>query len=101
MSYYAKHYKADRAAAEAYYDLCAHARALGIPTSVDDPDSPKTVAELEAAVAAAEAKTAPSVGEALIPSEDDCPHCNAKGAVLGGIVASGTTAWCPLHGWRG
>jgi hypothetical protein len=37
----------------AYYRLCDEARALGIPTSLDDPRSPKTVAELQAAVHAA------------------------------------------------
>ena len=30
----------------AYYRLCDEARALGIPTSLDDPRSPKTVDEL-------------------------------------------------------
>lgn len=37
--------------ARAYYHLCDEARALGIPTSLDDPRSPKTVAALSAAVA--------------------------------------------------
>lgn len=39
--------------ARAYYRLCDEARALGIPTSLDDPRSPRTVAELRAAVEAA------------------------------------------------
>ena len=37
----------------AYYRLCDEARALGIPTSLDDPRSPKTVDALRAAVEAA------------------------------------------------
>ena len=37
----------------AYYRLCDEARALGIPTSLDDPRSPKTVDELRGAVARA------------------------------------------------
>lgn len=37
----------------AYYALCDQARALGIPTSLDDPRTTKTVAELQAAVDAA------------------------------------------------
>ena len=36
--------------ASAYYALCDEARALGVPVSLDDPDSPKTVAALVAAV---------------------------------------------------
>lgn len=39
--------------AEAYYALCREAATLGIPTSLDDPESPATVADLQAAVAAA------------------------------------------------
>ena len=39
--------------AQAYYRLCAEAEALGIPTSLDDPRTPKTVAALQAAVEAA------------------------------------------------
>lgn len=35
----------------AYYALCDEARALSIPTSLDDPRSPKTVDALRAAVA--------------------------------------------------
>ena len=35
----------------AYWRLCQEALALGIPTSLDDPRSPKTVAALRAAVA--------------------------------------------------
>lgn len=38
-----------------YHDLCRKAAALGVPTSLDDPKSPKTVKGLEDAVAAAEA----------------------------------------------
>src|SRR3990172_5535382 len=37
----------------AYYRLCDEARALGIPTSLDDPRSPRTVDELRGAVARA------------------------------------------------
>lgn len=37
----------------AFYRLCDEARALGVPTSCDDPRSPTTVAGLAAAVAAA------------------------------------------------
>lgn len=37
--------------ARAYYALCDKARKLGIPTSLDDPRTPKTVAALEEAVA--------------------------------------------------
>jgi hypothetical protein len=37
----------------AYYRLCAEADRLGIPTSLDDPRSPRTVAGLRAAVDAA------------------------------------------------
>jgi hypothetical protein len=36
----------------AYLELCDEARALGIPTSLDDPRSPRTVDALGAAVAA-------------------------------------------------
>jgi hypothetical protein len=36
--------------AVAYYRLCDEADALGIPTSLDDPRSPKTVPALRAAV---------------------------------------------------
>jgi hypothetical protein len=39
--------------ARAYYRLCDEARALGIITDLDDPRSPKTTAELRAAVEAA------------------------------------------------
>lgn len=39
--------------AREYQRLCDEARALGIPTSLDDPRSPRTVAGLRAAVAAA------------------------------------------------
>jgi hypothetical protein len=35
----------------AYYRLCDEARALGIPTSLDDPRSPKTVDALRVAIA--------------------------------------------------
>lgn len=34
----------------AYYRLCTEARKLGIPTSLDDPRSPRTVAGLRDAV---------------------------------------------------
>lgn len=44
--------------ATAYYALCERARALGIPTSLDDPCSPRTIGELAAAVAAATALAA-------------------------------------------
>lgn len=37
----------------AYYRLCDEARSLGIPTSLDDPRTPQTVAGLAATVAAA------------------------------------------------
>jgi hypothetical protein len=43
-----------RTEAEAYYRLVRRAQALGIPTSLDDPRSPKTVDGLAAAVAQAE-----------------------------------------------
>lgn len=36
-----------------YYRLCDRARDLGIPTSLDDPKSPTTVAGLKKAVKAA------------------------------------------------
>jgi hypothetical protein len=39
--------------ARAYYRLCEEAAALGIPTSLDDPRSPRTVDALRAAVEAA------------------------------------------------
>ena len=39
--------------ARAYMALCDEARALGVPTSLDDPRSPRTVAGLRAAVNAA------------------------------------------------
>lgn len=38
---------------KAYYRLCDEARELGIPTSLDDPRSPKTVDELRGAIARA------------------------------------------------
>lgn len=40
----------------AYYRLIDEAEAFGIPTSLDDPRSPKTVAGLRAAVTAAKAQ---------------------------------------------
>jgi len=39
--------------AQAYYRLCAEAEALGIPVSLDNPRSPKTVDALRASVEAA------------------------------------------------
>lgn len=44
--------------ARAYYALCARAEAVGIPTSLDDPNTPATIAELHAQVAAAELSAA-------------------------------------------
>ena len=44
--------------AEAYLALCDRARAVGVPTSLDDPDSPATVTGLREAVEAAEAEAA-------------------------------------------
>jgi hypothetical protein len=38
--------------AQSYYRLVSEAQALGVPTSLDDPRSPKTVAGLRAAVEA-------------------------------------------------
>ena len=49
-------YEQRLAEARNYYALCDKAKALGIPVSLDDPNSPSTVAELEAAVAAASLK---------------------------------------------
>jgi hypothetical protein len=46
MKITAKHLNEQRA----YMALCDRARELGIPTSLDDPRSPKTVAALKAAV---------------------------------------------------
>jgi len=45
-------YGQKRAEAQVYYRLCERAREVGIPTSLDDPDSPKTTAELAAAIEA-------------------------------------------------
>jgi len=43
---------ADRIAEQQdYYALCERARALGIPTSLDDPRSPRTIDGLREAVA--------------------------------------------------
>ena len=39
--------------AQAYYRLCAEAKALGIPVSLDHPDTPQTVQALREAVEAA------------------------------------------------
>lgn len=39
-----------RKQARAYFRLCDEARALGVPTSLDDPRSPRTVAGLREAV---------------------------------------------------
>lgn len=36
--------------AREYYALCAEAKRLGVPTSLDDPLAPKTVEALEVAV---------------------------------------------------
>ncbi len=44
--------KTAREEAVAYYRLCDEARALGIPTSLDDPRSPNTVDALRQAVEA-------------------------------------------------
>lgn len=43
---------------EAYYALCDRARAHGIPTSLDDPETPQTVAALLFAVSEADAAAA-------------------------------------------
>lgn len=43
-----------RIQAREYVALCDRAAALGIPTSLDDPRSPRTVAALRAAVAKAQ-----------------------------------------------
>jgi hypothetical protein len=43
------------AEARRYYELCARAAAAGIPTSLDDPESPRTVAGLRSATLLAEA----------------------------------------------
>jgi len=40
------------AEARDYYRLCDEARSLGIPVSLDDPDSPKTVEQLREAIVA-------------------------------------------------
>lgn len=53
-----------RAEAVEYAALCDRARALGVPTSLDDPATPPTVSELAAAVAVAEAYAAVT---ALLP----------------------------------
>lgn len=45
-----------RREARAFYALCDEARRLGVPTSVDDPRSPHTVAGLAAAVAVARSR---------------------------------------------
>lgn len=37
-----------------YYRLCERAQAVGVPTSLDDPASPRTVAELEEATTSRE-----------------------------------------------
>ncbi|MBM4418799.1 MAG: hypothetical protein FJ033_10875 [Chloroflexi bacterium] len=44
-----------------YQDLLLSARRAGVPTSLDDPESPRTVGELRAAVAAAELSDAARV----------------------------------------
>ena len=44
-------YRKLHAEARAYYALCARARALGVPVSLDDPRTPATVAALRSAVA--------------------------------------------------
>lgn len=65
-------YGEQRREAEGYYRLCEQAEALGIPTSIDDPDSPKTVEELREAVAAQDpigADRAPGVGVSLSDPE--------------------------------
>ena len=46
--------------AEDYFRLCDKARELGIPTSLDDPKSPKTVEALRAEIENAEAERASS-----------------------------------------
>lgn len=40
--------------ARAYYALCTEARGLGIPVSLDDPRSPRTVSALAKAVKTAQ-----------------------------------------------
>jgi hypothetical protein len=52
-SIYRKGTTKSRREARNYYDLCDEARALGILVSLDDPDSPPTVAALRNAVEAA------------------------------------------------
>lgn len=54
---------------KAYYALCDKARALGIPTSLDDPRTTRTVAGLEAVVAVAEARRV-IVGAATLTNLD-------------------------------
>lgn len=50
---------AARREAEDYYRLCREAEALGLPVSLDDPRSPRTVAGLQALVNAATAPEHP------------------------------------------
>lgn len=51
---YRNTYGEARAAAVAYYAMCDRAQALGVPTSLDDPSSPKTVRGLRRMVRRAE-----------------------------------------------
>jgi len=52
-------YATARQEARDYYRLCDEARALGIPTSLDDPRSPTTVDGLRQAIEDADPWTAP------------------------------------------
>jgi hypothetical protein len=45
-----------RQVAREYYALCERARAVGVATSIDDPSSPTTVADLRRAVTVEEAE---------------------------------------------
>jgi hypothetical protein len=49
-----QNYETLRQEAKDHYALCERARAVGIPTSLDDPRGPKTVAALRHAVEARE-----------------------------------------------
>ena len=66
---------AQREEQAAYYRLCDEARELGIPTSLDDPRSPKTVDELRGAVA--RATTPCPCGAEIGADGENGPVCDA------------------------
>jgi hypothetical protein len=59
------------ATARDYYRLCSEAERLGVPTSLDDPRSPRTVAGLRRAVEAARGASTEVPARTEVPAPTD------------------------------